>query len=261
MNRVDGKVALVTGGARGIGGETARQLAEAGASVAITDLLEKEGLDLAAEINDTGGTAIFFNHDVTSASDWERIIAEIDQRFGQLDILVNNAGVWSRGVIEETSEEDFDRLCAVNLKGVFLGTKYAIGSMKNRSAGADSGSIINLSSTAGLVGSATSAVYSMTKGGVRLFTKSTAIEVRARGYNIRCNSVHPGATESPMQDDILATSNMSPEEIKTFIKNRNLLGRYGKPIDIANAILFLASNDSAFMTGSEVVVDGGYTAR
>jgi len=261
MNRVDGKVALVTGGARGIGGETARQLALAGASVAITDLLEPEGNALAAEIDEAGGKAVFFKHDVTSEPDWKRIVGETVRLLGGLDILVNNAGLWSRGTIEETPVTEFDRLCAVNLKGVFLGTKYAIDAMKGRPADGDSASIINLSSTAGLVGSATSAVYSMTKGGVRLFTKSTAIEVRARGYNIRCNSIHPGATESPMQDDILATSNMSPEEIKAFIATRNLLGRYGKPIDIANAILFLASNDSAFMTGSEVVVDGGYTAR
>ncbi len=261
MNRVDGKIALVTGGARGIGGETARRLAQGGASVAITDLLETEGKALAGEIVESGGNAIFLTHDVTREDAWQQVVAETEQRLGQLDILVNNAGVWSRGVIEETSVEDFDRICAVNLKGVFLGTKHAIGTMKNRPPDADSASIINLSSTAGLVGSATSAVYSMTKGGVRLFTKSTAIEVRARGYNIRCNSVHPGATESPMQDDILATSNMSPDEIIAFKATRNLLGRYGEPIDIAKAIMFLASNDSAFMTGSEVVVDGGYTAR
>ncbi|NKB54945.1 MAG: glucose 1-dehydrogenase [Alphaproteobacteria bacterium] len=261
MNRVDGKVALVTGGARGIGGETARQLVAAGAKVVMTDLLQAEGEALAAELNEAGANALFLTHDVTSESDWERAVAETTRQFGPLDILVNNAGVWSRGIIEETLVDEFDKLCAVNLKGVFLGTKYAIGAMKSRPADADSASIVNLSSTAGLVGSATSAVYSMTKGGVRLFTKSTAIEVRARGYNIRCNSVHPGATESPMQDDILATSNMSPDEIKAFKQTRNLLGRYGEPIDIAKAILFLASNDSAFMTGSEMVVDGGYTAR
>jgi NAD(P)-dependent dehydrogenase (short-subunit alcohol dehydrogenase family) len=261
MNKVDGKVAVVSGGARGIGGATATLLADAGATVVITDRLEDDGQALAEEINGSGGTAVFLPHDVTLERDWARVMAETVQRFGGLDIMVNNAGVWSRGVIEETSVEDFDRLCAVNLKGVFLGTKHAIGAMKNRPADADSASIVNLSSTAGLVGSATSAIYSMTKGGVRLFTKSTAIEVRARGYNIRCNSVHPGATESPMQDDILATSNMSPDEIKAYMETRNLLGRFGKPIDIAKAILFLASNDSAFMTGSEVVVDGGYTAR
>jgi NAD(P)-dependent dehydrogenase (short-subunit alcohol dehydrogenase family) len=261
MNRVDGKVALVTGGARGIGGATAVMLAEAGAKVVVTDLLESDGQALAEEINRTGGSAVFLRHDVTNESDWERVVAATLQNQGGFDILVNNAGIWLRGVIEETTVEEFDRLCAVNLKGVFLGTKHAIRAMKNHPADGDSASIINLSSTAGLVGSATSAIYSMTKGGVRLFTKSTAIEVRARGYNIRCNSVHPGATESPMQDDILATSNMSPEEIEKFIANRNLLGRYGKPDDIAKAILFLASNDSAFMTGSEVVVDGGYTAR
>ena len=258
MNRVDGKVALVTGGARGIGGETVRRLAEAGAKVAITDVLTAEGEALAAEIGDA---AIFFEHDVTSEPDWERVVGETAQRFGRLDILINNAGVWERTVIEETPVAQFDRICAVNLKGVFLGTKHGIAAMKTRPADADSASIINLSSTAGLVGSATSAVYSMTKGGVRLFTKSTAIEVRARGYNIRCNSVHPGATDSPMQDDILATSNMTPDEIEAFKATRNLLGRYGTPLDIAQAILFLASNDSAFMTGSELVVDGGYTAR
>jgi NAD(P)-dependent dehydrogenase (short-subunit alcohol dehydrogenase family) len=236
-------------------------LAEAGARVVITDLLEHDGQALAEEINQTGGSAAFLQHDVTIESEWERFVTATLRLQGGLDILVNNAGIWSRGVIEETTVEDFDRLCAVNLKGVFLGTKHAIGAMKNRPANADSASIVNLSSTAGLVGSATSAVYSMTKGGVRLFTKSTAIEVRARGYNIRCNSAHPGAIESPMQDDVFATSNMSPDEIKKFIENRNLLGRFGEPIDIAKAILFLASNDSAFMTGSEVIVDGGYTAR
>jgi 3(or 17)beta-hydroxysteroid dehydrogenase len=261
MNRVDGKVALVTGGARGIGGETAKLLAKAGAKVAVTDLLERDGEAMADVINEAGGVACFFRYDVTSETEWAQVVAETVKQYGGLDILVNNAGVWARGVIEETTIEDFDKLCAVNLKGVFLCTKHAIGAMKTRPTDADSGSIVNLSSTAGLVGSATSAVYSMTKGGVRLFTKSTAIEVRGRGYNIRCNSVHPGATESPMKDDILATSNMSPNEIKEFMENRNLLGRFGKPLDIANAILFLASNDSAFMTGSEVVVDGGYTAR
>ena len=261
MNRVDGKVAVVSGGARGIGGATAALLAEAGASVVITDRLEADGQALAEEINGSGGTAVFLPHDVTLESDWERVMAETVQRFGGLDIMVNNAGVWGRGVIEETTVDDFDQLCAVNLKGVFLGTKHAIRAMRNRPATADSASIVNLSSTAGLVGSATSAVYSMTKGGVRLFTKSTAIEVRAQGHNIRCNSVHPGATESPMQDHILATSNMSPDEIKSYMETRNLLGRFGTARDIAKAILFLASNDSAFMTGSEVVVDGGYTAR
>ena len=172
MNRVDGKVALVTGGARGIGGETARQLAEAGAKVAITDLLTAEGHALAEQI---GGEAIFLEHDVTCEAEWTRVISETVGKLGELDILVNNAGIWSRGVIEETSVDEFDRVCAVNLKGVFLGTKHAIGAMKNRPAEADSASIVNLSSTSGLVGSATSAVYSMTKGGVRLFTKSTAI--------------------------------------------------------------------------------------
>jgi 3(or 17)beta-hydroxysteroid dehydrogenase len=258
MNRVDGKIALITGGARGIGGEAARQLVQAGAKVAITDVLVPDGEALTSEL---GNGSIFLQHDVTDEAAWKHVVGKTVSQFGGLDILVNNAGVWERSVIEEASVEQFDRLCAVNLKGVFLGTKHGINAMKNRPMDADSASIINLSSTAGLVGSSTSAIYSMTKGGVRLFTKSTAIEVRARGYNIRCNSVHPGATESAMQNDILATSNMTAAEIETHKTTRTPMGRFGQPLDIAQAILFLASNDSSWMTGSEMVVDGGYTAR
>ena len=258
MNRVDGKIALITGGARGIGGEAARQLLKAGAIVAITDVLVPDGEALTSEL---GNGSIFLQHDVTDEAAWKHVVGKTVSQFGGLDILVNNAGVWERSVIEEASVEQFDRLCAVNLKGVFLGTKHGINAMKNRPMDADSASIINLSSTAGLVGSSTSAIYSMTKGGVRLFTKSTAIEVRARGYNIRCNSVHPGATESAMQNDILATSNMTAAEIETHKTTRTPMGRFGQPLDIAQAILFLASNDSSWMTGSEMVVDGGYTAR
>ena len=258
MNRVDGKIALITGGARGIGGEAARQLVQAGAKVAITDVLVPDGEALT---NELGNGSIFLQHDVTDEAAWKHVVGKTVSQFGGLDILVNNAGVWERSVIEEASVEQFDRLCAVNLKGVFLGTKHGINAMKNRPKDADSASIINLSSTAGLVGSSTSAIYSMTKGGVRLFTKSTAIEVRARGYNIRCNSVHPGATESAMQNDILATSNMTAAEIETHKTTRTPMGRFGQPLDIAQAILFLASNDSSWMTGSEMVVDGGYTAR
>jgi len=258
MNRVDGKIALITGGARGIGGAAARQLVQAGAKVAITDVLVPDGEALTSEL---GNGSIFLQHDVTDEAAWKHVVGKTVSQFGGLDILVNNAGVWERSVIEEASVEQFDRLCAVNLKGVFLGTKHGINAMKNRPMDADSASIINLSSTAGLVGSSTSAIYSMTKGGVRLFTKSTAIEVRARGYNIRCNSVHPGATESAMQNDILATSNMTAAEIETHKTTRTPMGRFGQPLDIAQAILFLASNDSSWMTGSEMVVDGGYTAR
>ena len=258
MNRVDGKIALITGGARGIGGEAARQLVQAGAKVAITDVLVPDGEALTSEL---GNGSIFLQHDVTDEAAWKHVVGKTVSQFGGLDILVNNAGVWERSVIEEASVEQFDRLCAVNLKGVFLGTKHGINAMKNRPMDADSASIINLSSTAGLVGSSTSAIYSMTKGGVRLFTKSTAIEVRARGYNIRCYSVHPGATESAMQNDILATSNMTAAEIETHKTTRTPMGRFGQPLDIAQAILFLASNDSSWMTGSEMVVDGGYTAR
>jgi NAD(P)-dependent dehydrogenase (short-subunit alcohol dehydrogenase family) len=264
MNRVDGKVALVSGAARGIGAETAALLAKAGAKVVLTDLMEEAGQATAEKIHQAGAETLFLRHDVTREADWERVVKAAVDRFGGLDILVNNAGVYRYAKLEEMSVEDYDLLCNANLKGVFLGTKHAIRVMKHRPKSADSAAIVNLSSVAGLVGSPLSAIYSMTKGGVRLLTKSTALEVTQLGYNIRCNSIHPGVIDTDMAGQVVErwqSAGMAANEIRGFLTNLHPLGRLGQPIDIARGILFLASNDSAFMTGTELVVDGGWTAR
>ena len=263
MNRCDGRVAIVTGAGRGIGAQTAKLLAEAGAKLVVTDLLEELGEGTAAAIEKAGGEALYQRHDVTSEADWARVVGATVARFGRLDILVNNAGVYRHAKIEEMALADFDFLCAANLKGVFLGTKHAIKAMKAIPKGAVAGSIVNLSSVAGLIGSPLSAVYSMTKGGVRLFTKSTALEVAQLGYNIRCNSIHPGVIDTDMAGQVVErwqSAGMAANEIRGFLTNLHPLGRLGEPLDIARGILFLASDDSSFMTGAELVVDGGITA-
>jgi len=264
MNRVDGKVALVTGAARGIGAETAKLLAEAGAAVVLTDVLAERGEATANEIAQAGGRALFLHHDVTREAEWARVIQTAVERFGGLHILVNNAGIYRYGKLEEMPVEVFDAVCEVNLKGVFLGTKHAIRVMKATPKTADAASIVNLSSVAGLIGSPLTGVYSLTKGGVRLFTKSTALEVAHLGYNIRCNSVHPGVIETDMATQVVdrwQRAGMAPDQVQAFMTGLHPLGRIGQPLDIARGILFLASNDSAFMTGSELVIDGGWTAR
>ncbi len=260
MNRLDGKTALVTGAARGIGAETARLMAEAGANVVLTDLLEAQGADVALEIGRAGGEAMFLRHDVTDEADWQDVITATLEAYGRLDILVNNAGVYLVKPIEETTLEEVRWLSSVNIEGVFLGTKYAIGAMK-----AEGGAIVNLSSIAGIVGSTQgSSVYSMSKGGVRLFTKSAALECAHLGYDIRVNSVHPGIIETDMGDAALAKfrqeagGHNAAADIGADFHPR---GRMGQPIDIAKAILFLASGDADFITGTELIVDGGATAR
>ena len=174
---------------------------------------------------------------------------------------MNCAGVFDGSTIEETTVETFDRLCAVNLKGVFLGCKYAILHMKHRDSGLPHASIINVSSTAGFVGTPRSGIYTMTKGGVRLFTKSVAVEVAELGYSIRCNSLHPGGTETGMFDETLKHRGISREVFRQMAKTRNPLGRLAQPIEIAQGALFLASDESSFMTGTELALDGGYAAR
>jgi len=265
MNRVDGKVAIVTGAARGIGAQTAKLLAEAGAAaVVVTDLREELGQGVAETIAQAGAKSLFLRQDTTSEADWERVVGETVKRFGGLNILVNNAGIYSYAKLEEMTVEQYDALSNVNLKGVFLGTKHAIRAMKAIPKGAESGAIVNLSSVAGLVGSPLSAVYSMTKGGVRLLTKSTALEVAQLGYNIRCNSIHPGVIDTDMAGLVVQrweSAGVGANEVRGFLTNLHPLGRLGQPIDIARGILFLASSDSSFMTGSELVVDGGWTAK
>ena len=246
--RLEGKVAFISGGARGMGACEAQLFASEGARVAIGDVLEEEGRRLAAAIGESGGECLFLPLDVTSQSQWEGAIAAVASRFGRLDILVNNAGVGATNArVEETEEADWDRVMDINAKGVFL----AIPEMR-RSGG---GSIINISSQLGLVGvDNSSPQYQASKGAVRLLTKATAIQYAAEG--IRANSVHPGPIETPMT----AAGRADSARYETTVA-RIPLGRYGQPEDVANGVLFLASDESSFMTGSELVIDGGWTAQ
>ena len=264
MNRVDGKVALVTGAGRGIGAGIARRLAEAGARVAVSDLIEDNGHRIVEEIASAGGEAHFIAQDVTDEAGWESALAEVGSRFGAPNILVNNAGIYSYAKLEEMSVEDYRRLMDVNVMGVFLGIKHAIRAMKDTPAGADAASIVNISSVAGLVGSPLSAIYSASKGAVRLLTKSAALEVAQLGYNIRVNSVHPGLIDTDMAGQVLdrwISTGMSDNAARQFVTDLHPIKRLGGPTDIAAGVLFLASPDSAFMTGAELVIDGGWTAR
>jgi NAD(P)-dependent dehydrogenase (short-subunit alcohol dehydrogenase family) len=264
MNRLDGKVALISGAARGIGAQTARLMAEAGARVAIGDVLDEVGRQTAGAI---GGAALYTHLDVTGEADWSAAIAAVTQRFGGLDILVNNAGIFLGKSLEEASLDDWHRLCAVNLTGVFLGTKLALPALRDRGQHSPHGSaIVNLSSVAGLVGSSGDPLYSMTKGGVTLFTKSAALEFARKGYRVRVNSIHPGTIDTDMGDQVVAmrARNLGANDLDAARREalaRLPLGRLGTVDDIAKGILFLASDDAAFMTGAGLIVDGGITAQ
>ena len=250
MARLEGKVALISGGARGQGAVEARMFAEEGASVVIGDILDDQGRQTEAEMQELGYNVTYIHLDVTSESDWDAAVQAAISTYGKLDILLNNAGILIRKNIEETTEEDWDRIFSINAKGVFLGTKAAIPAMRENGGG----SIINISSTAGLVGSANgSASYTATKGAVRLFTKSTAIQHAREG--IRCNSIHPG----PIETDMIADTLNDPANMALRMQ-RLPLGRVGKPSEIAYGAIYLASDESSFVTGSEVVIDGGTTA-
>ena len=249
--RLDNKVALITGGARGQGAVEARLFAAEGATVVICDILDEEGKRIESEINDTGGSSLFAHLDVTDESEWQHVIETTLNSFGKLDILVNNAGIYKWSQVEETTSELWDQTMDINAKGVFLGTKHAIAAMRNSGGG----SIVNISSVAGLVGSANAAAYCASKGAVRLLTKSTAIQYAKDG--IRANSVHPGIIDTPMTTpNLLAT-----KEARDRSASRHPLGRVGTSEDVAYGVLFLASDESSFMTGSELVIDGGLTAQ
>ena len=249
--RLEGKVALISGGARGMGAAEARMFASEGASVVIGDVLEDEGRRVAAEIGEAGGQALFVALDVTSESQWRNAIDAAVSTFGRLDVLVNNAGIGGGGNVEETTEADWDRTMDINAKGVFLGTKTAIPAMR-RSGG---GSIINISSQLGIVGvDNSSPQYQASKGAVRLLTKSTAIQYAREG--IRANSVHPGPIVTPMTE-----AGRADQDRYDLTVSRIPLGRYGEPEDVAYGVLFLASDESSFMTGSELIIDGGWVAQ
>ena len=251
MGRLKGKVALISGAAKGMGAVEARMFAKEGASLVLGDVLEDEGKKLASEISAAGITCIFTPLDVRKASEWELAVTKATSAFGRLNVLVNNAGVTSRMNLLDTPEEDWDRVLDINAKGSFLGIKAVIPAMK-RSGG---GSIVNISSQMGLVGGDfSSPQYQASKGAVRILTKSVAIQYASEG--IRCNSVHPAPIETDMTADVRADEKRLADMVR-----RIPMGRYGKPEEVAYAVLYLASNESSFVTGSEVVVDGGWTAQ
>ncbi len=264
MNRLDGKVALISGGARGIGAATAARMVEAGACVVVGDVLEGRGAATAAEL---GEAAVFARLDVTSQEDWASAVQLARDRFGGLDILVNNAGLFLGRDFESVSLDDWNRLVAVNMTGVWLGTRMAADALRERGADSAHGSaIVNTASIAGLVGSELDALYSMTKGGVTLFTKSTALNFARKGDRIRVNSIHPGVIQTDMGDqtfvsraDQFGTNDVG--KAREVALAGHPIGRLGIPDDIARGIVFLASDDAGFMTGSALVVDGGLTAR
>jgi NAD(P)-dependent dehydrogenase (short-subunit alcohol dehydrogenase family) len=246
MGRVAGKVALITGAAAGIGRATALLLAREGARLVITDIDDAGVARVADLVQERGGTALALRQDASSESGWKQAIAATLAAHGQLDVLVNNAGVGDSKPLLETSLEDWHSVLRVNLDGVFLGCRYGIEAMRSTETRKRTrfGSVINLSSILGMVGFPEAAAYSASKGGVRLMTKSLALECAARGWDIRVNSVHPGFIWTPMNQETVAR-----------------LDRMGEADEVAATILFLASDESSFVTGAELVVDGGYTAR
>ena len=249
--RLEGKVAFISGGARGMGAAEARMFAREGAMVTIGDVLEEEGRRVAAEIGEAGGQAVFVSLDVTSEAQWNDAITATVERFGGLHVLVNNAGIGGGGNVEQTTEAEWDRTMDINAKGVFLGTKAAIPAMRQSGGG----SIINISSQLGIVGvDNSSPQYQASKGAVRLLTKATAIQYA--GESIRANSVHPGPIITPMTE-----AGRADQERHDLTISRIPLGRYGEPDDVAYGVLFLASDESSFMTGSELVIDGGWVAQ
>jgi len=249
MDRLKGKVALISGGARGQGAAEARLFTAEGAKVVLGDVLDKQTNALAEEINKGGGKklALPLHLDVTRASDWRAAVDACEHEFGGLDILVNNAGIANMKGVAETSEEEWDAVVNINQKGVWLGMKAAIPAMRKRG----SGSIINISSIYGLIGSAGSAAYHGTKGAVRLLTKAAAVQYAPE--NIRVNSVHPGVIKTPMVEAI-------DDDLIAQITALAPMKRAGTAEEVAYVVLFLASNEASFVTGSEYVVDGGYTA-
>lgn len=248
MGKLEGKVALISGGGRGQGAEEARVFAAEGASVVFGDLLDEEGRAVESEIAQRGGNARYVHLDVTSESDWKSAVSLAVETFGRLDVLVNNAGiVIPRVAIDERTEEEWDRVLDVNAKGVFLGTKHAIPAMRNGGGG----SIINISSVAG-IGQSThqEPAYAASKGAVRIFSKVTATQ-HAKD-KIRCNSVHPG----PIDTEMLSSAMSNPDVLAERL-TRVPLGRMGTISEVVAGVVFLASDDSSYITGTELVIDGG----
>ncbi len=259
MVRVENKTAIVTGGGSGLGAASSELLAREGAAIVVTDVNAEAAEQTANVIRQRGGKAVSLAHDVTDQSRWEEVIEATTSEFGDLDILVNNAGVSGTGggPMEDVAFEDWKVVMDINLDAVFIGCQEAIKAMKDSGGG----SIVNISSIMGIVGGA-GAAYNASKGGVRLLTKSVAVYCGENGYNIRCNSVHPGFIWTPMVRDIVnfVDDVETEDELREMLTLRHPIGRLGVAEDIANGVLFLSSDESSFMTGSELVIDGGYTA-
>lgn len=249
MNRMEGKVAIVTGAAMGIGLATAELFVKEGATVVMTDMLP-EGAEAAKKL---GNKASFFQHDVTSESTWQEVISKTVKTHGKLDVLVNNAGICTYATIEDLTHDDWTKLMKVNGDGVYLGCKYGVKAIREGQRG---GSIINLSSLVGLRANASLAGYAASKGAVRMLTKAVALH--AGQFNIRCNSVHPGPVHTRQLDRFISAFPPDQVNVATAALGENIpMRRVGTTADISNAILFLASDESTWITGAEICVDGG----
>lgn len=265
LYRLDGKVALVTGAARGIGAEVARALAQSGARVLITDVLDDQGRRTAAALADAGGQVEFLRHDVVDEAQWEQAVGTAIRRWGGLDVLVNNAGIERMARITDCTVEEFRQVLDVNVVGTFLGCKHAVRAMAPGGAAGRGGSIVNLSSVAGLIGFPGLGAYSAAKGAVRLLSKSVAVECGRLNMGIRVNSVHPGLVQTDMGSDLLrhlVEQGFAPDyaAAQAAMFAAHPLGRLGEPLDIAAITLFLASDASRWVTAAEFAVDGGLVA-
>ncbi|MGS2740945.1 SDR family NAD(P)-dependent oxidoreductase [Sinomicrobium sp. M5D2P17] len=251
MKRLENKVAIITGGAGGLGAAEAVLFADEGAKVLITDIKEEGLKDVSNQITASGGTVHYMIHDVTSEQDWNEVVKKAIELYGAIHILVNNAGITGNIMqsLEETSVDEFKKVVDINLLSQFIGIKAVVPHMKKNKGG----SIINISSIAGIVGSAKATAYTASKGAVRSFTKGAAAEFA--GDNIRVNSVHPGYVDTPMTKGL-----QNPEEFKKMAIGITPLGREAVPDEIALGVLYLASDESSYTTGSEMVIDGGNTA-
>jgi 3(or 17)beta-hydroxysteroid dehydrogenase len=258
VGRVSGKAAIVTGAASGMGAATARVLAREGARVLLTDVQAELGEEVARSIREAGGDGLFMAHDVVSEQAWDAVTARALDAFGGLQILVNNAALaFPNGDVERQTLAEWRTVMAVNLDGVFLGVQAGVRTIKASGTG---GSIINFSSILGFTGSPTTAAYTASKGGVRLLTKSAALHCAKSGYGIRVNSIHPGYIRTPMVEETFAKLG-DPAAQRARVEALTPLGHLGEPDDVAYGVLYLASDESKFVTGTELVIDGGYLAQ
>ena len=263
MKRLENKIALVTGGAKGLGKSIVELFVQHGAQIIITDILDKEGQDLAKKI---GHNAIYCHLDVAQEQDWQDVSKLIEQKFGYLDILVNNAGITGLSCQdniahdpEYVSLEDWQYVHKINVDGTFLGCKYGIKLIKKRPT-TQSGAIINMSSRSGIVGIPTTAAYASSKAAIRNHTKTVALYCASKNYNIRCNSIHPGAVLTDIWQPMIGDDNGINQESQQKLASSIPLGKMGQPIDVAYCALYLASEESKYMTGSEIILDGGILA-